>query len=262
MTKQSYTLIKGRIPLLISMPHNGTQIPDHIKAVMTESGLQVTDTDWCMDKLYDFAVELGAYILMPKYNRYVIDLNREPNGVDLYPGAQSTELCPTSSFAFQPLYKDGQQPTEQEIKSRVAHYWQPYHSAISQTLHALRDEFGQAVLLEAHSIASHVPRFFDGQLPDFNFGTNDGVSCAGKMINAVEAIDFAPYSQVTNGRFKGGYITRAYADVEHHIHTLQLELSQHTYMDEESLTYNEEKAAQVKVKLQQLVETLAEFAKG
>lgn len=256
----TYTLIKGSKPLLISMPHNGTEIPDDIKTKMTAIGLSVQDTDWYMDKLYDFAVALGAYILMPKYNRYVIDLNRDPDGVNLYPGADTTELCPTTSFDSQPLYKAGQQPDLQENKRRVALYWQPYHQAISATLNEMQNTFGKAVLLEAHSIASIVPRFFDGQLPDFNFGTNSGESCSPALTDAVNSIDFAPYSKVVNGRFKGGYITRQYADLARNIHTLQLELSQRTYLNEPSNEYNHANASAVQQKLAELIDAMLTFA--
>lgn len=256
----TYQLIKGRVPLLISMPHNGQGLPTDIADKMTDSAKAVPDTDWHKDKLYDFAVEMGAYVLMPKYNRYVIDLNRDPNGVDLYPGANSTELCPTTGFDLSSIYKDGYLPDEQEISHRVVTYWQPYHDAIASTLAEIKDSFGKAVLLEAHSILSHVPRFFDGQLPDFNFGTADGNSCSNELTEAVKHLNYTPYTMVTNGRFKGGFITREYGSPENNIHSIQLELSQATYMDEPSDIYNEKKADMVKPKLKALVECLIGFA--
>ncbi len=256
----SFTLIKGSAPLLISMPHNGEAIPQHIAKNMTSKGLSVADTDWYKDRLYDFAKAMGAYILMPKYSRYVIDLNRDPKGVDLYPGANSTELCPTSSFDLSPLYLEGLTPSTDEISNRIVQYWQPYHDALSNKLAEIKLQFGRAVLLEAHSILSEVPRFFEGQLPDFNFGTASGESCAPQLITAIESLDYAPYTQVTNGRFKGGYITRAYGNPKENIHAIQLELSQRTYMDEPSPTYNKTLANEVKPKLQQLVRCLIDFA--
>ncbi|WP_371187587.1 N-formylglutamate deformylase [Thalassotalea maritima] len=259
MTDCSYTLIVGSKPLLISMPHNGTEISDEIKQNMTQEALKVADTDWYLDRLYDFAKDLGAYILVPKYSRYVIDLNRDPSGASLYPGANTTELCPTSAFNLQPLYVSGKEPDEAEINRRIEQYWQPYHDAIANTLALMKNKYGKAVMLEAHSIASVVPRFFDGQLPDFNFGNNDGDSCAEQMLAMVEQLDYQPYTQVSNGRFKGGYITRAYADVSNNIYTLQLELSQRTYLDESNLQYSASKAEQVKPKLRALVDSLITF---
>ncbi|TKB46609.1 N-formylglutamate deformylase [Thalassotalea mangrovi] len=269
-----FQLHKGSVPLLISMPHNGVDIPEGIRNTMTDAGLSVADTDWYLDRLYAFARELGAYIIVPKYSRYVIDLNRSPDGENLYPGADSTELCPTSNFQRQPLYKVGLAPDEQEIQHRVTTYWQPYHQAVIDTLDVIREHHGCALLLEAHSICSQVPRFFEGQLPDFNFGTNQGQSCSQALHQLLEQLSFAPYSQVIDGRFKGGYITRAYANLEQYIETLQLELSQRTYMDEvlpgeSSVTsgqdplqvsqYNPEKAAQVMPQLQHLVVSLIDY---
>jgi N-formylglutamate deformylase len=258
----SYQLIKGRVPLLISMPHNGQEIPDDIANKMSAEAQAVPDTDWYKDKLYDFAVELGAYILIPKYNRYVIDLNRDPKGIDLYPGANSTELCPTTAFDLSPLYLDEYTPDEQEINRRIELYWQPYHQAIKNTLTEIKQQFGCAVLLEAHSILSHVPRFFDGRLPDFNFGNADGKSCSENMLNQVKSLDYSPYSMISNGRFKGGFITREYGEPNNNIHSLQLELSQITYMNEATHQYNETLALAVKPKLEALVKCLIDFAQN
>ncbi len=257
----SYTLLKGSVPLVISMPHNGQAIPDYIKNTMTEQAKLIPDTDWYKDKLYDFAHNLGAYLLMPKYNRYVIDLNRDPSGADLYPDADNTELCPTTAFDQSPLYLNGQLPNEQEQQQRVCNYWQPYHQVLEQTLTELQQKFGCVVLLEAHSILSTVPRFFDGQLPDFNFGNANGTSCSAELMAELEKLNFSPYSKVVNGRFKGGYITRAYGKPEQGIHALQLELSQRTYMNEPSNQYNQVLASQVKPKLEQLVQCLISFTK-
>ena len=258
---ESFTLIKGSVPLLISMPHNGQAIPEEVAATMPPNSLKVADTDWYIDKLYDFAQSLGAYIIIPKYSRYVVDLNRNKTNENLYPGANSTELCPTSAFDLTPLYLDGKTPTQSEIDRRIQQYWQPYHSALNSTLNEIKQEFGKAVLLEAHSILSKVPRFFDGSLPDFNFGTADGASCSAELINAVEQLDFTPYSNITNGRFKGGFITRQFGKPENNIHALQLELSQRTYMVEPTDQYHQQEADKVKVKLQMLVKTLIAFAK-
>lgn len=255
-----FELSKGNVPLLISMPHNGEKIPDDIAVTMTPEAMTVADTDWYKDKLYDFAKALGAYIIKPHYSRYVIDLNRDPKGTNLYPGANSTELCPTTAFDLSALYQEGKQPTAEEIQRRVELYWQPYHDALATALGEIKKAHGVAVLLEAHSIMSHVPRFFEGQLPDFNFGTASGESCSDQLISAVESLDFAPYSQVTNGRFKGGFITRNYGNPEQNIHALQLELSQATYMVEKEHLYDDSKANKVKPKLEMLVKQLIKFA--
>lgn len=260
MSSSSFSLHKGSKPLLISMPHNGSCVSDDIAATMTEVGKSSIDTDWYMDKLYDFAVEMGVWIIQPKYSRYVIDLNRDPKGVNLYPGANSTELCPTTSFELEELYLTGKKPDANEIDRRIQTFWQPYHSALASTLSEMKERYSKVVLLDAHSIRSEVPRFFEGQLPDFNFGTADGKSCDPALLEKVISLDYSPYTQVANGRFKGGYITRAYGQPAQNIHSIQLELSQRTYMKEPTADMNQENAAEVKPKLADFVRTLIEFA--
>lgn len=257
----TYSLSTGNIGMLISMPHNGQLIPKNIADTMTTSALNVADTDWYMDRLYDFAATMGIYTITPKHSRYVVDLNRSPNGEALYRGASNTELCPTTSFDLSPLYLKNQQPTPDEVALRVKHYWQPYHQAITDTLQRLKQQYNKVVLLDAHSILSQVPRFFEGQLPDFNFGTADGASCDELLLKKIRELNLSPYTSAYNGRFKGGYITRAYGDPRNNIHAIQLELSQHTYMDEPTNHYNKIKAEQVKKHLKRFVECLADFSK-
>lgn len=256
----TYTLIKGSVPLLISMPHNGQEIPEELAHLMTAQAKAIKDTDWYIDRLYDFAQSMGAYIIKPKYSRYVIDLNREPNGINLYPNENSTELCPTTSFDLSPLYLNNNAPNKDDVAQRIQHYWQPYHQALRDTLVDIKSEFGQVVLLDAHSILSVVPRFFEGQLPDFNFGTNNGQSCNQALISMIENVDYRPYSTVTNGRFKGGFITREYGNPQDNIHAVQLELSQRTYLHETLFEYDEKLATEVKKRLHSLVQCLIHFA--
>lgn len=257
---QTYSLTTGNIGMLISMPHNGQQIPNSIADIMTPSAKCIADTDWYMDRLYDFAQAMGIYVLSPKYSRYVIDLNRNPSGEALYAGANNTELCPTTAFDLSPIYIEGKQPSNQEVTERVKHYWQPYHQALAETLATLKQKHDKVVLLDAHSILSHVPRFFSGKLADFNFGTADGSSSSSALLRKIQQLNFSRYSSVYNERFKGGYITRAYGDPANDIHAIQLELSQYTYMDEPTNNYNEQKAEQVKRQLKSFVKCLINFA--
>jgi N-formylglutamate deformylase len=252
----SYTFSKGSSPLLISMPHTGQDIPSRIANVMTAEALLLKDTDWFIDKLYDFSHEMGATVIKPMMSRYVIDLNRGVDGVNLYPGADSTELCPSSTFNRAPIYLNKQSVTTTEVNRRVTSYWEPYHEKIKETLAEIKAEFGFAIILDAHSILSEVPRFFDGKLPDFNWGTVNQTSCSKEMLNKLMRINYKSYSVVSNARFKGGYITRQYGDPENNIHAIQLELSQHTYMNENEFTFNTILADQVKPVLQTIVETL------
>ncbi|MCI2282117.1 N-formylglutamate deformylase [Colwellia sp. MSW7] len=256
----TYSLSPGNTGMLISMPHNGENIPKHIAKTMTNNALKVADTDWYIDKLYDFAKTMGIYTISPKYSRYVIDLNRDPSGEALYVGQNNTELCPTTSFNSLPLYLNNNTPTAREITDRIEQYWYPYHSALKNTLMALKQKYGKVILLDAHSILSNVPRFFEGKLPDFNFGTADGLSCDEAMVESIKNLNFEPFSCVYNERFKGGYITRAYGDPKNGIHAIQLELSQDTYLNETNSHYDEIKAEQVKKHLKMVVKCLVNYS--
>ncbi len=256
----SFEYIKGTQPLLISMPHNASEIPDEVISLLTEDAKQSKDKDWFIDRLYDFSEDLGVHILKPKWSRYYIDLNRDPDGKDLNPGADNTELCTTTGFDSRAIYLTGKQPTKQQINERVDSAWKPYHQCIKDKLAEIVSEYGYAILFDAHSIASHVPRFFEGQLPDFNFGTSAGKSCDSSLLALIENLDYQQWSRVSNGRFKGGYITRHYGNPENNIHAIQLELSQATYMDESTLSWDAVKADKVKVQLQTIILSLLNWS--
>jgi N-formylglutamate deformylase len=229
-----FELARGDAPLVISFPHAGTEIPADIAARLTPAALERADTDWHLPRLYDFAGELGATTLAARYSRYVIDLNRPPQDTSLYPGQDTTALVPIDTFRKQPLYRQGQVPDADEIAARRARWWHPYHAALEQEIERLKARHGRVVLWDAHSIASMLPRFFDGKLPDLNLGTVGGGSCDARVQTAVEAVLAAQreYTWVANGRFKGGYITRHYGRPQDGVHALQLEMCQSTYMNE------------------------------
>ena len=232
----TYTLHRGTAPLLISLPHDGTAVPADIAVRLTDSARRVPDTDWHVSKLYDFARELGASMIVPEYSRYVIDLNRPEDDVSLYPGQNTTGLCPHVQFSGEPVYLEGQGPDETEVASRIERYWRPYHLALAGELQRIHARHGRAGLWEGHSIRSVVPFLFEGRLPDLNLGTAGGVSCSHglqrRLVNVLEGQ--SDYSFAVNGRFKGGYITRHYGEPANGIDAVQLELAQINYMDEDS----------------------------
>ncbi|MFC4821392.1 N-formylglutamate deformylase [Dokdonella ginsengisoli] len=253
--KPVYALHRGSAPLLISLPHDGTEVPAELAARMTASARRVPDTDWHVSRLYAFARELGASLLVPAHSRYVVDLNRPPDDVSLYPGQNTTGLCPIVQFSGEPVYLDGQQPTPEEIAARVERYWKPYHEALRAEIARLRETHGRVVLWEGHSIRSVVPFLFEGRLPDFNLGTANGASCS-PMLQAGLADVLAAhgdYSHVVNGRFKGGYITRHYGDPRGNVEAVQLELAQLNYMDEDRFDYLPERAEATQGVLRELL---------
>lgn len=242
-----YHFSRGTAPLLISIPHLGSQLPDAQRARMTAVGQQSGDTDWHLDTLYQFADALGASVLGARYSRYVVDLNRPPNDESLYPGQTKTGLCPTHTFRGEALYLNQAALTEDEREHRLQTYWQPYHAKLREELDRIRAEHGTVLLWEAHSIASVLPRLFEGKLPDLNLGTAGGASCAPDILDAITArLPGCGYTSAVNGRFKGGYITRHYGSPGEDIHAVQLEMCQSTYMDESyPYAYQPDTAAKV-----------------
>ena len=255
-TNAVYSLQQGNAPLLVSMPHIGTDIPVDLRAHYVPRALLVEDTDWHLARLYDFLGELGASVLMPTTSRYVIDLNRPPDDAPMYPGASNTELCPTRFFTGDPLYREGCAPDASERARRREVYWQPYHAALAAELARIKALHGYALLWDAHSIRSEIPWLFEGRLPDLNIGTAGGTSAHAAITTAaVQACEATPQvSTAVNGRFKGGYITRQYGRPAEHVHAVQLEMCQCLYMQEAlPFGYDEERAARIQPLLKKMV---------
>ena len=251
-----FELHRGTMPLLVSLPHDGTALPDTIAARMTESARRVPDTDWHVSRLYAFAREMGASVIVPRHSRYVVDLNRPSDDVSLYPGQNTTGLCPIVQFSGAPVYRDGEQPSREEIEARVETYWRPYHDALVDELARMRTQHGRVLLWEGHSIRGEVPFLFDGRLPDLNLGTANGASCSPQLQARLQGVLAAQddYDFIVNGRFKGGYITRRYGDPANGIDAVQLEISQRNYMDEDSFAYDGTKAARLQSTVRRLLD--------
>ena len=255
----------GTRPLLISMPHVGTHVPPALAARFTDEARRVPDTDWHLERLYDFADELGASVLVATHSRYVIDLNRAPDGASLYPGQSVTGLCPVDTFDSTPIYAAGDGPDEAEIAERRDAIWKPYHAKLAEELARIRALHGVAALWDAHSIRSVLPRFFDGKLPDLNLGTGKGVSCDPALAQTLLGIaqGATGYTAVLNGRFTGGYITRHHGRPARNVHAVQLEMTQSSYMQEAMpFDYLPEVAAGIRPPVRRLLEAVLEFVEG
>jgi N-formylglutamate deformylase len=255
-TPAVFNLQLGTVPLLVSMPHIGTHIPAELQAQYAPRALQVEDTDWHLDTLYNFLEELGASVLTPTASRYVIDLNRPQDDTPMYPGASNTELCPTRFFTGEPLYQPGQEPVRAERLRRRETYWQPYHSALAGELTRLKAQHGFALLWDAHSIHSELPWLFEGRLPDLSIGTANGASADARIADAVmdACASFPHISAVLNGRFKGGFIARNYGQPSNGIHAIQLEMCWHLYMQEKApYAYDPQIAARIQPVLKKIV---------
>jgi N-formylglutamate deformylase len=230
---ETFTLTRGASPLILSMPHPGTGMPPEVAAALNKRGRLVEDTDWHMRALYAFAERFRPSVIEAHLSRYVIDLNRDPSGVSLYPGQATTELVPTTTFDGAPIWKTP--PDAAEIARRRALYFEPYHAALAAEIARVKAEYGFVLLYDCHSIKSRIPRLFDGELPLMNLGTNRGGACAPAVQAECERVMAASgLTWVSNGRFKGGWITRRYGDPAGHVHAVQMELGLRGYLTAEA----------------------------
>jgi len=258
-------VVRGDAPLVIAFPHGGTDLAG-LDEQFVSPWLARLDTDWWIAELYAFAADLGATLVATDISRSVIDMNRDPSGTSLYPGQATTGLCPMTTFDGAPLYRDGG-PDAAEIAQRLETWHRPYHAALEAELEQLKARHGQVVLYDAHSIRSHVPRLFDGELPQFNIGTNGGTTCDRALTDAVAAA-CPPLNMVVDGRFKGGWTTRHYGRPESGVHAIQMELAQRGYMAEPA-TQTEanwpsplDPDPAIRPVLEQVIAATLDFAKG
>ena len=252
---------QGDSPIVLGLPHTGTYVPDEVLADLNDRGRGLDDTDWHIHTLYD-GVMPSATKVRATFHRYVVDANRDPSGVSLYPGQNTTGLVPLTDFDGQDIWDVP--PTDADIEERRKKFHLPYHAALLAELTRVRERHGVAVLYDCHSIRSSIPYLFEGTLPDFNIGTNLGTTCAPVFETITQDICSAAqgYTSVTNGRFKGGWTTRHYGRPQHGFHAIQMELAQSTYLSSEAApwAFDPEKSATLRIHLKSILTKLAELA--
>ncbi len=260
---QPLEVFQGNGPVVLGVPHSGTFVPDDILARLNGTGRALADTDWHVDRLYSGLLP-GATMVKANFHRYVIDANRDPEGASLYPGQNTTTLCPTTDFDGHPIYAEGNEPDAAEIEDRRRTWHAPYHAALAAELERVRKIHGIAILYDCHSIRSHIPFLFEGTLPDFNTGTNNGATCAPEIEAAVARLagNATGYTSILNGRFKGGWTTRHYGRPAEGRHAIQMELAQHTHLSTEAapFDYDPDKAARLRPHLADMLSALEALA--
>ena len=266
------TIVRGGAPLVVSLPHTGTDIPAEYENGLVSPWLARKDADWWIERLYDFVAGLGATVIRTAISRTVIDVNRDPSGISLYPGQATTELCPTTTFDGEPLYAPGAEPNAEEIAERRTRFFDPYHVALRAEIERLRAQHANIVVYDCHSIRSVIPRLFEGTLPHFNIGTNGGTACGPELSDAIETICIGSgFSHVVDGRFKGGYITRSLGHPQAGVHAVQMELACRGYMKEPlgpvaegewPTPYDEDYAAPMRAALTLILQTCLTFARS
>jgi N-formylglutamate deformylase len=257
-------IVHGDGPIILGMPHTGTLVPDDVLDGLNETGRALADTDWHIDQLYDGLLP-DATVVRATFHRYVIDANRDPSGTTLYPGQNTTSLCPTTDFDGRPLYRDGREPDEADIARRRRAFHAPYHVALAAEIDRVRAAHGVAILYDCHSIRSRIPFLFEGVLPDFNIGTNNGATCDPGIETAIAGVchNATGYTSILNGRFRGGWTTRHYGNPAANVHAIQMELAQSTYLVGENppFAYSPEQAGKLRPHLGEILRRLDDLAR-
>ncbi len=260
---------QGSSPVILAFPHTGTDVPTDIWEKLNDTGKILADTDWHIHRLYDGLLP-GVTTVRALFHRYVIDANRDPSGQSLYPGQNTTGLVPDTDFDGKPIWQDGQGPDANEVARRQQQFHAPYHAALQAEIERVKALHGVAVLYDCHSIRSHIPFLFDGKLPDFNIGTDNGTTCDPRVEQAVvDVCEKADgFTSVLNGRFRGGWTTRHYSDKANNIHTIQMELAQSSHLARETSPFDYDPAhaaplrAHLKTILQHIEKIAFDLAKG
>ena len=254
-------VIQGHGPIILGLPHAGTYVPDNVRASLNQRGQELADTDWHIEKLYEGLLP-GVTTVRANFHRYVIDANRDPSGASLYPGQNTTNLVPFTDFDGLNIWIT--RPDEREIERRRLAFHAPYYVALNVEMERVHAQHGVAILYDCHSIRSRIPFLFDGVLPDFNIGTNNGSTCATEIETAVRDLctKVEDYSSSLNGRFKGGWTARHYGRPNKNWHAIQMELAQSTYLKSEAAPwiYDEGKSARLRAHLTRILSTLANLA--
>lgn len=253
---------RGDGPVILGQPHGGTFVPDDIAARLNDNGKLLADTDWHITRLYDGLLP-QASVVRATFHRYVIDANRDPAGHSLYPGQNTTGLCPLTDFDGTPIWRDGAQPDDQDVAHRVAAFHAPYHAALAAEVERIKAIHGIAIVYDCHSIRSRIPFLFAGELPALNIGTDNGSTCAARLQQSVhEFASSSPYATVLNGRFRGGWTTRHYGQPQSQVHAIQMEIAQSAYLESESTpwAYSESKATRLRKWLKDILQALHDEA--
>ncbi len=250
---------RGTLPLVLAFPHTGTFVPPDILSRLNSEGRKLRDTDWHVHRLYEGLVP-GASVVRAWFHRYVIDANRDPSGKSLYPGQNTTGLVPLVDFDNRAIWQTGAAPGAGEIAERLERFHRPYHAALLGELERVRDRHGYVILYDCHSIRSPLPFLFQGALPDLNVGDNGGHTCSPAVRGAVMDVCAGQnrFSYVLNGRFKGGWTVRHYGRPGQNVHAIQMELSQHTYLDmrDDAFAYDADRAALLRPVLKAILDAL------
>ena len=240
---------KNEIPFILSIPHSGTSIPKEKVDFFNQNQLKdMDDTDWFLDKLYDFAPKMGITTIIANYHRWLVDLNRDPNNQPLYnDGRIITSICTKTNFNGDNIYKDSYQLDKKEISSRIESYFSPYHDFLNSLIVKFLKTHSKVIVWDGHSIKRFVPTINSNSFPDLIIGNNDHQSCDKELTKiAFDNLKKSNYQVQINQPFKGGYITRNHGNPNEGVNSIQLEMSKDLYMSKNETKYDETKAYEIR----------------
>lgn len=221
----------NEIPVLVSIPHTGTHVPEAIAADFASDYIRsLPMTDWHLHHLYDFLPALGITTIYATYSRFVADLNRPPDDTPLYPGRFETGFVASKTFWGDDIYRTP--PHAEEIARRRERVHAPYHRRLMELLQSKVARFGAVVLIDAHSVASRANKLHGELKDDIYLGDRDGRTNSGWLTAQVEkSFRNTGHKVVRNDPYKGGYITDHYGKLPE-VAALQVEMAWHLYLDE------------------------------
>ncbi|WP_300032082.1 N-formylglutamate deformylase [uncultured Roseobacter sp.] len=253
-------MISGDSPLIMCLPHTGTDIPPLYWKRLNDNGQMLRDTDWHLDRLCK-GLAPQATVVRARFSRYLSDVNRDPDGQPPYPDKLNSNLIPYADQDGVPIWDTP--PMLREISALRAAFFVPYHAALQGQIARVQSRFGHAVICDCHSVRSRIPHRSDGQMPDLNIGTRGGTACDQRLSARVAAIcqTTSQYTTAFDGRFQGEWVTRRYGRPARGVHLIQIEIAQDNYLAEEAepWEYDEVKAEPLREVLRSVLNEMSDW---
>ncbi len=245
--------VAPKTPLIFCSPHSGRVYPAEMMAASALNSAEIRRSeDAFVDSLIEGAAAHGAAVLVNRYARAFVDVNREAYELDPamfedqlpdFAIARSARVA-AGLGAIARIVADGQEIytrklTFAEARGRIEAVHVPYHAALARLVESAKAAFGQAILIDWHSMPSAAGRSASGRGADFVLGDRFGQSCGGRVVELVErTLRLSGYRVARNNPYAGGFTTEHYGRPSEGVHALQVEIDRSLYLDEATLEAN------------------------
>ncbi|EAV43452.1 formiminoglutamase protein [Stappia aggregata IAM 12614] len=254
---------EGQSPLIVCLPHSGTDIPNAVEKRLNATGRLQADLAWRLERVFDFHGELNATVLRSSISRYVIDLDRDPKTPVSAANDPARALCPATTLDGKRIYQEGEEPGPTEIEQRSLLFYTPFHKALRHQIDRLLRSHGKVIVLDCQSMRSHIKGVTDNGLPIVSIGTAGGTSCDPDLRNVLVGSfkGLEGFTVSVDEQIKGGFITQTFGRPERGLHAMTLLLAQRSYLRHESPPFEPDKArmARLKVVLQDALTRLVDW---